>query len=76
MIRRTDPEIPSTSTAYPAKWQSLIDASQASLVEGGGYLSKGVWRAQEDCRMRTNEYPTFCPVCEQALTRLIKFYTE
>ena len=65
-----------TSTAYPAKWQSLIDAGQASLFEGGGYLSKGIWRPSEDCRMRTNEHPDFCPVCQQALRSLIDFYTR
>ena len=65
-----------TYTNYPAKWQDLIDAGKASLIEGGGYLTKGVWRGQEDCRMRTNEHPAFCPVCEQALTRLIDFYTR
>ena len=65
-----------THTDYPAKWQDLIDDGKASLVEGGGYLSHGVWRAQEDCRMRTNEHPTFCPVCQQALRRLIDFYTR
>ena len=65
-----------THTEKPVKWQSLIDAGQASLVEGGGYLTKGVWRGQEDCRMRTNEYPEFCPVCQQALIKLIEFYTK
>jgi hypothetical protein len=64
-----------TTTNKPAKWQNLIDAGKAGLIEGGGYLSKGVWRGQEDCRMRTNEHPDFCPVCQQALTKLINFYT-
>ena len=64
-----------TTTKNPAKWQDLIDAGKAGLIEGGGYLSKGVWRGQEDCRMRTNEHPDFCPVCQQALTKLIYFYT-
>lgn len=64
-----------TTTNKPAKWQDLIDAGKAGLIEGGGYLSKGVWRGQEDCRMRTNEHPDFCPVCQQALTKLINFYT-
>ncbi len=64
-----------TTTKKPAKWQNLIDAGKAGLIEGGGYLSKGVWRGQEDCRMRTNEHPDFCPVCQQALTKLIDFYT-
>ena len=64
-----------TSTKNPAKWQDLIDQGRAGLVEGGGYMSKGVWRGQKDCRMRTNEHPDFCTVCQQALTRLIDFYT-
>ena len=64
-----------TTTKNPAKWQDLIDAGKAGLIEGGGYLSKGVWRGQENCRMRTNEHPDFCPVCQQALTKLINFYT-
>ena len=65
-----------TSNHYPVKWQALIDAGKASVVEGGGYLEKGVWRGAENCRMRTNEYPDFCPVCQDALTKLIHFYTE
>ena len=64
-----------TSTRHPAKWQNLIDEGKAGLVEGGGYLSKGVWRGAENCRMRTNEEPDFCAVCQQALIRLIDFYT-
>lgn len=73
----TEPWEPNLTThpAHP-KWQSLIDAGQAGLVEGGGYLSHGVWHAQEDCRMSSNQYPEFCPVCQQALQRLIDFYTK
>ena len=44
--------------------------------EGGGYQSKGVWRGSEDCRMNTNGYPAFCPVCQRAISRIISFYTE
>ena len=47
-----------------------------STIEGGGYQSKGVWRGSEDCRMKTNEYPAFCPVCQRAISRMIEFYTE
>ena len=50
--------------------------SQAWLFEGGGYQSKGVWRGAEDCRMRTNEAPEFCPVCQQAIEDIVRFYTE
>ena len=45
------------------------------LYEGGGYQSKGVWRGSEDCRMRTNTAPVFCPVCQQAIADIIDFYT-
>ena len=74
----TEPWEPNLTTKhdFSGKWENLIREGKAGMVEGGGYLSHGVWRGQVDCRMRTNEYPTFCPVCQQALTRLIKFYTE
>ena len=74
----TEPWEPNLTTQhdFTDKWENLIKEGKAGLFEGGGYLSEGVWRGQEDCRMRTNEYPDFCPVCQQALTRLIKFYTE
>ena len=46
------------------------------LYEGGGYMSKGVWRGSFDCRMHTNSCPDFCPVCRRSLERMIRFYTE
>lgn len=46
------------------------------LFEGGGYMSKGVWRGSFNCRMHTNECPEFCPVCQRAIERIIRYYTE
>lgn len=51
------------------------DKQVVGVFEGGGYKKKGVYRPVETCRMRDNYHPTFCPVCEAALTRLINFYT-
>ena len=65
-----------TKCQFQGKWENLVATGEASLVEGGAYSSKGVWRAAEDCRMRTNTCPAFCPACRQALTRLINFYTN
>lgn len=65
-----------TKHNFHGKWENLIKEGKATLVEGGGYQSKGVWRGTEDCRMRTNENPEFCPVCQQALRKLIDFYTR
>ena len=74
----TEPWEPNLTTKhnFTGKWEQLVKEGRAGLVEGGGYLSKGVWRGFENCRMRTNEEPEFCLVCQQALIRLIEFYTE
>ena len=50
--------------------------TQVGVYEGGGYSSKGVYRPATECRMKINEAPAFCPVCQRALERLIRFYTE
>jgi len=70
-----EPNLTTKATAF-IKWENLIKAGKAGLIEGGGYQEKGVWRGCENCRMRTNEEPEFCPVCQQALKELINFYTE
>ena len=74
----TEPWEPNLTTKhdFSGKWENLVTAGQAGLVEGGGYLAKGVWRGFENCRMRTNEEPEFCMVCQQALGRMIDFYTK
>ena len=74
----TEPWEPNLTTKcdFNGKWEDLVKEAKAGLIEGGGYLSKGVWRGFENCRMRTNEEPEFCLVCQQALIRLIDFYTK
>ena len=74
----TEPWEPNLTTKhdFSGKWEQLVAEGRAGLVEGGGYLEKGVWRGFENCRMRTNEEPEFCLVCRQALERMIEFYTE
>ena len=44
------------------------------VYEGGGYSAKGIYRPAYDCRMKTNGYPEFCPVCQRAIRRMIEFY--
>ncbi|MBR5747925.1 MAG: peptidase M64 [Prevotella sp.] len=74
----TEPWEPNLTTKATGiiKWENLIKEGKAGLVEGGGYQEKGVWRGCENCRMRTNEEPEFCVVCQQALKELIYFYSE
>ncbi len=61
---------------FASKWQDMLGKDGVSVIKGGGYQSKGVWRACENCRMKTNEAPGFCPVCRRAIERMIRFYTE
>ena len=74
----TEPWEPNLTTQHHfiGKWEDLVQEGKAGLFEGGGYLTNGVWRGFENCRMRTNEEPEFCLVCQRALTRLIEFYTK
>ena len=59
-------------------WKQIAEgadpASFVGIYEGGGYQSKGVYRGYPDCRMKTNAAPVFCPVCQDAIRRLIEFY--
>ncbi len=78
-----------TLTDFASKWQDLLapstpvptpvaDAARypVGVYEGGGYQFKGVYRPADDCRMRTNTAPTFCPACTRAIDRLIDFYVK
>ena len=65
-----------TKVDFHHKWENLIGRDpKAGFYEGAGYSLKGVYRAYPDCRMRTNENPEFCPACQQAISRVIDFYT-
>ena len=76
-IEPWEPNI-TTLVDFESKWKDMIDGKveNVGLYEGAGYSIKGVYRPCADCRMRTNENPDFCPVCQRALKRLINFYAE
>lgn len=73
----TEPWEPNITTLvdFGSKWKDMMGQGGVGLFEGGGYQSKGVFRPQEDCRMKTNGHPDFCPVCERAVRGIIDFYT-
>lgn len=87
-IEPWEPNI-TTLVDFDSKWKNLLNTNTpiptpvnlskqhpVGVYEGAGYSIKKIYRPSFNCRMRTNEYPTFCPVCQAALERLIKFYTE
>lgn len=75
-----------TLVDFDSKWADMIPAGietptevtpertanyTVGLYEGGGYLSKGIYRPTDVCRMRNNTAERFCPVCERAIERVI-----
>lgn len=78
-----------TRIDFASKWEDMLTPGTpvptpvaeskrypVGVYEGGGYSTKGVYRPADYCRMRVNEWPEFCPVCQRALRRLIDFYTQ
>ena len=78
----------STRVNFASKWEDMLVKGTPiptptsekvkypiGVYEGGGYSAKGIYRPADNCRMRTNEYPAFCPVCQRAVRRIIDFYT-
>ncbi|MCR5129844.1 MAG: IgA Peptidase M64 [Prevotella sp.] len=84
-IEPWEPNI-TTLVDFNSKWADMVKAgtpiptsnnlNTVGAYEGAGYSLKDVYRPTPDCRMRTNENPEFCPVCQRAITRLIDFYTK
>jgi len=64
---------PGTPTPTPPTEENK---AKIGVFEGGGYLSKGIYRPYFDCRMRTNTAKALCPVCLKAVEDRILFLTE
>lgn len=79
-----------TLTDFNSKWKDMLPEgtpiptpadgkniyNKVGVYEGGGYQSKGVYRPAQDCRMKTNGAPDFCPVCTRAIERVIDFISR
>ena len=76
---------------FKSKWADMLDKHtkvpteptdkrkknySIGVYEGGGYMTKGMYRPAVVCRMRDNEATQFCPVCQRAIERMIRYNTE
>ena len=52
------------------------DYDRVGVYEGGGYVAKGVYRPTLHCTMNSISYNDFCPVCREALEKVIKYYSR
>lgn len=65
-----------TKIPTPLSKDEKTAKTKVGVFEGAGYSLKGVYRGVQDCRMRINDTPEFCPVCKRAITHIIDFYTK
>lgn len=59
----------------PAK-KGTPEYDKVGVYEGGGYVSKGVFRPSMHCTMHTIIYNDFCPVCKKALEEVLDYYSK
>lgn len=78
-----------TNVDFASKWKSMVSpgvplptpreqrfVNVTGMFEGGGYALKGIYSPAMDCRMRSNEAEGFCPVCKEAIRRMIRYYCQ
>ena len=78
-----------TNVNFESKWKAMISTGTpvptprddkfigaTGMFEGGGYLSKGIYSPVMDCRMKSNEAAGFCPACQDAIRKMIRFYAD
>ena len=78
-----------TLVDFDRKWKNILDADTpvptprtikyqkaTGVFEGGGYTAKGVYSPMMNCRMKSNEVPYFCPVCSNAIEKVIEAITD
>jgi hypothetical protein len=46
------------------------------VFEGGGYSAKGIYRPEQECRMKSNSTKGFCTICRNAIIEMLNFYTK
>jgi hypothetical protein len=76
-----------TMVNFESKWKNMIAKDTpvptpaeekykdvTGLFEGGGYSAKGIFRAEMDCRMKSNGPKGYCSVCRNAIKEMIEFY--
>lgn len=76
-----------TLVDFESKWEKMLkkgtpvpteakDVKKYPIGVYEGLAGRKIYKGTLDCRMKTNQYPDFCPVCQNAIEELILFYTE
>ncbi len=79
-ITKAEEESEKLSKLYADKGFSHLKNSKywgkVGAFEGAGYSSKGMFRSMIDCMMFTKGMKPYCKVCEAAIIKVIKHYSE
>jgi hypothetical protein len=79
-IKKTERESEDLSKKHAGRIDAYLANSRFAGVvgafEGAGYSSQGLFRPMLDCLMFTKGNKPFCKVCEQAVIRVIQYYSE
>lgn len=79
-----------TLVNFDKKWKGMLEKgtpiptpadslhiNKLGVYEGGGYSAKGVYRPWINCMMNNLHNSTgFCPVCKNAIQKMIDFYSK
>jgi hypothetical protein len=78
-----------TLVNFEKKWKATLNESTpiptprnekfkntVGVYEGGGYMYKGIYSPFMNCRMKSNNAEGFCPVCQDAIKKVIRYYCE
>ncbi len=79
-IEKAEMEYETKDKIHAAEVDKFLQSSKywgkVGAFEGAGYSSEGLYRPMLDCIMFSKGDKPFCKVCEQAIEKVIKFYTE
>jgi hypothetical protein len=79
-VHETEAESERLSKQHADKRDAYLRKSafkgKVGAFEGAGYSSQGLYRPMLDCLMFTQGAKPYCKVCEQAIIKVIKQYTE
>lgn len=79
-VARIEEESESLSQQHARRMDAYLAKSRfagsVGVFEGAGYSARGLYRPMLDCLMFTKGNRPFCTVCEQAIIRVIRSYTE
>jgi IgA Peptidase M64. len=88
---KVEPWEPNITTLvdFDKKWSNMVEKglpvptprtqkyeNKVGVFEGGGYEPKGVYSPVMDCLMKSFRGDVFCPVCQKAIERMIRCYSE